>query len=620
VGVVTTYRLPFGAEWVVHPPAIKAAERRHASRVRRHRHVDGPLVLLPSSFERMLLIRESLLSRFVQTAPKRVGSREAVLRSFGKHRVFWEWLQRASGCWRDFFRAGNLNFFDLLAVNLFRSRCYPSMDSPFVDRCSMGVPGLDAVLGGGLPARRLYLIQGDPGVGKTTLAMQFLMEGARRGEPGLYVTLSETKEEIEVVAQSHGWDLTSIHLYELSTIEEQIRGDSESTFFHPSEVELNRTIGALLAEVERVKPVRVVFDSLSEMRMLADTPLRYRRQILQLKQFFAGRNSTVLFLDDRTSGMHDLQVESIAHGVLCLSSESPEYGVARRQLSVLKIRGSEFREGNHDLILRRGGLVVFPRLVAGEHHREFAREDFPSGIGELDALLGGGLGRGTSSMFMGPPGTGKSTLALRFAVSAADRGEKALLFIFDETTGTLKNRAVQLGMNMEEYVRDGLIGIQQVDPAEISPGELVHRIRQAVVEDEVRMVVIDSINGYLNAMPAERYLTLQLHELLSFLDQQGVITIMVLAQQGLVGPMQSIVDLTYLSDTVVLSRYYESRGEVKKALSVIKKRSGNHERTIREMRIGKNGISLGEPLRDLQGVLTGVPRFVTEEPTQTDVC
>jgi circadian clock protein KaiC len=483
----------------------------------------------------------------------------------------------------------------------------------------MGVPGLDAILGGGLPARRLYLVKGDPGVGKTTLAMQFLMEGARQGEVGLYVTLSETKEEIEVVARSHGWDLTKIHLYELSSIEAQIRGDSESTFFHPSEVELNRTIGALLAEVEKVQPTRVVFDSLSEMRMLADTPLRYRRQILQLKQFFVGRSSTVLFLDDRSSGTHDLQVESIAHGVICLSSEAPEYGVARRQLSVLKIRGSEFREGNHDLILRRGGLIVFPRLVAGEHHREFAREDFPSGIAELDALLGGGLGRGTSSMLMGPPGTGKSTLALRFAISAAERCEKALLFIFDETTDTLKNRAAQLGMDLETHLKSGVVGVQQIDPAEISPGELVHRIRQSVADEGVRMVVLDSINGYLNAMPAKRYLTLQLHELLAYLNQQGVITLMVLAQQGLVGTMRSIVDLTYLADTVVLSRFYESRGEVKKALSVIKKRSGNHERTIREIRIGKNGISLGAPLRDLQGVLTGVPSFVTGEKVDKEV-
>jgi len=483
------------------------------------------------------------------------------------------------------------------------------MNPPLVDRCSVGVSGLDAVLGGGLPAGRLYLIQGDPGVGKTTLAMQFLMEGVKQGEAGLYVSLSETKDEIHVVAESHGWDLKNIHLYELSTIEEQIRGDSESTFFHPSEVELNRTTAALIAEVERVKPMRVVFDSLSEMRMLADTPLRYRRQILQLKQFFAGRNSTVLLLDDRTSGTHDLQVESIAHGVLCLTSWSPDYGVARRQVNVRKIRGSHFREGSHDMILRRGGLVVFPRLVAGEHHREFVREDFPSGIKELDLLLGGGLGRGTSSMVMGPPGTGKSTLAIHFAVSAAERGEKALLFIFDETTGILKNRAAQLGLDVAKHMESGLITVEQIDPAEISPGELVHRIRQAVDHDEVRMVVIDSINGYLNAMPAERYLTLQLHELLAYLNQQGIITIMVLAQQGIIGAIQSAVDLTYLADTVVLLRYFEARGEIKQALSVIKKRNGNHERTIREMRVGKNGISLGEPLRDLQGVLSGVPNF-----------
>jgi circadian clock protein KaiC len=334
---------------------------------------------------------------------------------------------------------------------------------------------------------------------------------------------------------------------------------------------------------------------------------------LHLKQFFAGRNCTVLMLDDRTSAAQDLQVESIAHGVICLSSQPQAYGVALRQLNVRKIRGSKFREGSHDFILRRGGLTVFPRLVSGEHHREFVREDFPSGIQELDALLGGGLGRGTSSMFMGPPGTGKSTLALRFAVSAAEREEKALLFIFDETTGTLKNRAAQLGLDVEMHVKSGLITIEQVDPAEISPGELVHRIRRAVAEYEARMVVIDSINGYLNAMPEERYLTLQLHELLAYLNQQGVITIMVLAQQGLVGTMQSTVDLTYLADTVLLLRYYEARGEVKQALSVIKKRSGNHERTIREISIGKNGISLGEPLRNLQGVLTGAPKFLNGE-------
>lgn len=490
--------------------------------------------------------------------------------------------------------------------------------SKLVKRCPMGVPGLDDILDGGLPAGRLYLIQGDPGVGKTTMAMQFLLEGARRGEQGLYVSLSETKEEINVVAQSHGWDLDKIQLYELSTIEEQIRDDSESTFFRPSEVELNRTIGALIAEVERVQPMRVVFDSLSEMRMLADTALRYRRQILQLKQFFSGRKSTVLLLDDRTSAVQDLQVESIAHGVICLNSHAPEYGVARRNLSVLKVRGSEFREGIHDLIIRRGGITVFPRLVAGEHHRQFKREDFPSGIKEVDLLLGGGLGRGTSSMFMGPPGTGKSTLALQFAVAAAERGEKALILVFDETTGTLRERASQLGLDAENHVETGHIIIEQIDPAEISPGELVDRIRRAVSDNGVTMVVIDSINGYLNAMPAERYLTLQLHELLAYLNQQGTITIMVLAQQGLVGSMQSTVDLTYLADTVILSRYFEARGEVKQALSVIKKRSGNHERTIREMWVGKDGIQLGKPLRELQGVLTGVPLFAHPNSPETD--
>ncbi len=317
-------------------------------------------------------------------------------------------------------------------------------------------------------------------------------------------------------------------------------------------------------------------------------------------------------LDDHTSGQGDLQVESIAHGVICLDRSSPEYGISRRQLSVLKIRGSPFREGNHDFILRRGGMTIFPRLVAGEHHRQFQRESFPSGIGELDALLGGGLDRGTSTMLMGPPGTGKSTLAIKFVLAAAQRGEKTLFFIFDETIGTLLDRAAKLGMSLEGHVEKGLIVIEQVDPAEISPGELADRIRQAVHKDDTRMIVIDSINGYLNAMPAESYLTLQLHELLAYLNQQGVITIMVLAQQGLVGVMQSAVDLTYLADTVMLLRYYEARGEVKQALSVIKKRTGNHERTIREMRVSRNGIWVGEPLRHLQGVLMGMPTFLNE--------
>ena len=483
-------------------------------------------------------------------------------------------------------------------------------NDPQGERCATGVEGLDVILKGGLPKNRLYLVKGDPGVGKTTLAMQFLMEGVRNGEAGLYITLSETKDEIMVVAKSHGWDLNNINLYELSTIEEKIRHETESTFFHPSEVELNRTIAALIDEVKRVNPSRVVFDSLSEMRMLADTPLRYRRQILQLKQFFAGRDCTILLLDDRSSNSHDLQVESIAHGVLTLTCASSGYGVAQRQLHVVKIRGSQFLEGTHDLILKKGGMEIFPRLVPGDSSSEFTREDFSSGIAELDLLLGGGLGRGTSTIFMGPPGTGKSTLTLQFTLKAAEQGEKVMLFVFDETIGTLMDRSAKLGMDLRPMVEKGMIIIQAVDPAEISPGELAHRARQAVTTDGVRMIIIDSINGYLNAMPAERYLVLQLHELLGYLNQQGIITILVLAQQGLIGQMHASVDLTYLADTVILLRFYESRGEVKQAVSVIKKRSGDHERTIRRLSVNTQGISVGEPLHEFQGVLTGVPMFL----------
>lgn len=474
----------------------------------------------------------------------------------------------------------------------------------------MGIEGLDDVLGGGLPRNRLYLIQGDPGVGKTTLALQFLLEGARLGEKGLYITLSETEEELQSVAASHDWNLEGIHLFELSSLAEKVQGEADSTFFHPSEVELTHTTQALLDEVERVKPVRVVFDSLSEMRMLAETPLRYRRQILLLKQFFAGRKCTVLLLDDRSAGARDLQVESIAHGVISLQRSSPEYGVSRRLLNVQKVRGLQYREGNHDFVIEKGGIVLFPRLVSSEHHTKFKREPFPSGIKELDALLGGGLDRGTSNMFMGPPGTGKSTLAIKFALMAARRGEQVLFFLFDETIGTMVNRATQLGMNIQPYIDKGLIRVEQVKPSEISPGELVHKIRHAVAREKTRMMIIDSINGYLNAMPAERYLNLQLHELLAFLNQLGVITIMVLAQQGLVGSMQSIVDLTYLSDTVIMLRYFEALGEIRQAISVVKKRSGHHQRTIHELKIGQGGILVGEALTDMQGVLTGTPSLL----------
>ncbi len=487
--------------------------------------------------------------------------------------------------------------------------------TPQTGLCSTGVEGLDDILGGGLPRHRVFLIQGDPGVGKTTIALQFLLDGARKGETGLYITLSETKEELEQVGQSHGWNLDPIHLFELSSLADQLQGETDSTFFHPSEIELNRTTQALLDEVERRQPVRVVFDSLSELRLLAETPLRYRRQVLALKQFFSGKKCTVLLLDDNSSAARDLQIESIAHGVVSLERSSPAYGIARRRLNVHKVRGVKFREGNHDLVIQKGGLAVFPRLVAAEHHTDFKRESFPSGIAGLDELLGGGLDRGTSNMFMGPPGTGKSTLATKFALTAAGRGEKVLCLCFDKSVGTLTKRTASLGMDPTPQIKSGMVQIEQIDPAEISPGELTARIRRAVEERGARMVIIDSINGYMNAMPDEKFLNLQLHELLAYLNQQGVITIMVLAQQGLMGNMQAIVDLTYLADTVVLWRYYEVFGSVKQALSVIKKRSGPHERTIRDIKVSQGGIQVGPPLTKLQGVMSGIPT-VTKDSTQ----
>jgi circadian clock protein KaiC len=477
--------------------------------------------------------------------------------------------------------------------------------------CKTGIEGLDDVLCGGLPRNRLYLVRGTPGVGKTTLALQFLLNGVAAGESVLYITLSETKQELIEVARAHGWDISTINLFELSALEERLKGEVDTTFFHPSEIELQRTTQAFLSEVERVEPSRVVFDSLSEMRMLAETPLRYRRQILQLKQFFAGRKCTVLLLDDGSSSDRDLQIESLAHGVVELLRTNNDYGVPRRQLNVLKVRGLKFREGYHDFMLRTGGLQVFPRLVAADHRSDVTPTPFASGVPQLDALLGGGLDRGTTTMFIGQPGTGKSTLALKFCYEAAMKGEKALFFTFDETLVVLNVRMRALGMDFTPLIEKGLVEIAQIDPAEISPGELSSRIQRTVINDNVRVVAIDSINGYMNAMPEERYLQLQLHELLGFLNQRGIMTLLVLAQQGTIpGPTANNVDLTYLSDTVILMRYFEARGTVRQAISVIKKRSGNHERTIREIRVTSGGILVGEPLTNFHGVLTGIPTFV----------
>lgn len=470
---------------------------------------------------------------------------------------------------------------------------------------------MDKILRGGLPRNHMYLVEGDPGVGKTTLALQFLLEGARHGEIGLYVTLSETKEELAGVADSHGWSLDAFHVFELSAIEQQLKDVSDTTFYQPSELELNRTTKILTDEVERVKPGRVVFDSLSELRLLAETPLRHRRQILALKQFFGGRQCTVLLLDDRTSAAsRDAQVQSISHGVISVEKTSPGYGVARRTINVAKIRGVEYREGYHDLVIRQGGVVVFPRLVAAEHRMHFPQEFFLSGVAGLDSLLGGGLNRGTSTMLVGPPGTGKSTLALNYVKEGADRGEPSAVFIFDETLSTLVHRGKGVGIDISPHLASGLVTVEEIDPAAISPGDLMSRIQTAVEDRGVRIIVIDSVNGYLNAMPEERFLSLQLHELLSYLNHKGVISLMVLAQQGLIGSMQSPVDLTYLADTVLLLRYFEAEGAVRQAISVIKKRSGNHERSIREFRLSREGVFVGDPLRQFHGVLTGVPQYV----------
>lgn len=480
---------------------------------------------------------------------------------------------------------------------------------PAEERCRTGIAGLDDVLGGGLPRERLYLLQGDPGVGKTTLALQFLLEGVRRGEKGLYITLSETRTELLGVAQSHGWSLDGLAIVELSAIEQQLNESQQNTFFHPSELELNKTTKILTDEVERVKPARVVFDSLSEMRLLAENALRYRRQMLSLKQFFAGGNATVLLLDDRTSEDGDLHIQSIAHGVISLEKVQAGYGAHRRRLEVTKLRGVMFRDGSHDYVIDRGGLKVFPRLIAAHHHREFKQEAITSGLPEFDALLGGGIDRGTSNLFIGPAGTGKSTLAMQVARAAAARGEKVVIFSFDENLRTLQTRLDAIGLSIDGHLASGRIVVQQVDPAELPPGQFSNIVKESVVADGARMVIIDSLNGYLNAMPDERFLSLQLHELLTFLSQLGVVSILTVAQHGLVGTMQSPVDVTYLADTVVVLRYFESEGSVKKAIAVVKKRSGLHEDAIREFKVDHGGLRVGQPLTEFRGILTGTPSF-----------
>lgn len=474
-------------------------------------------------------------------------------------------------------------------------------------KVATGISGLDEVLNGGFPPRRLYLIQGEPGCGKTTLALQFLLTGAKKGEKVLYISLSETREEVEEVARSHGWPLEQLEIVELSAIDEQLGAQAQNTLFHAAEVELTETTKLLLDAVDRVNPTRVAFDSLSELRLLSQTPLRYRRQILAFKQYFAGRNCTTLLLDDSTAEGSDSHVLSLAHGVLVLEQLSPEYGSQRRRLNVRKIRGTTYRGGNHDFVIEKGGIVVFPRLVAAKHHRPFKTGNLSSGVAGIDAMLGGGLARGTASLFSGPPGTGKSTLALKFALQAASQGEKVALYTFDESFGVLKARAAGLQMGLDAMMESGQVSAVQIDPAELSPGELAARVQRDVEQNGVTVVHLDSLNGYLHSMGDERFLNLQLHELLTYLNQQGIVTMLVVTPAGLLGNMQTPIDVTYLADTVITFRFFEAEGAVHKAISVIKKRTGDHERTIRELTIAPNAIRVGPPLSEFRGVLTGTP-------------
>jgi circadian clock protein KaiC len=480
---------------------------------------------------------------------------------------------------------------------------------------SSGIAGLDNVLRGGFPRNYVYLLSGLPGTGKTTLAMQFLLAGAARGERCLYVTLSETRSEVEAAARTHGWDLKALEIAELAPSEAKLSADSQLTVFNPSELEIGETTEALIAAADRVQPQRLVIDSLSELWLVAQNPLRYRRQILALKQRFSERGCTVLMLDDRSGGIEGDHLQTIAHGAVCLEQLANQFGAERRRLRISKLRGVAFRGGYHDFAIRTGGLEVFPRLVASEHPPDFREHDLKSGNAQLDGLLGGGLPAGTSTLLLGPAGTGKSTVAAQFATAAAARGERTAMFIFDENISTLRSRARKLGMRLDEALESGTISVQQIDPAELSSGEFVAIVRGVVDGNgehgkPAKVVVVDSLNGYLNAMPEEKFLTAQLHELLAYLGQKGVATILTLTQAGLVGNMGSPVDTTYLADNVVLFRYFEASGWVRRAISVVKKRNGYHERTIRELDMNDSGIVIGDPLIDFHGVLTGVPTYV----------
>lgn len=488
---------------------------------------------------------------------------------------------------------------------------------PAQQRASTGIPGLDDILGGGLPSDHLYLIEGTPGSGKTTLALQFLRRGVREGEKGLYITLSETGAELQTVAASHGWSLDGMEVFELVT-DEGLSPESEQSILHPSEIELGETTRGVMAAVERIGPRRVVFDSLSEMRLLAQNPLRYRRQVLALKSFFANHGCTVLLLDDRSAEYDDVQLHSIAHGVVRLEQVVDQYGPERRRLRVVKMRGIRFRGGEHDFNLETGGISVFPRLIAAEHRSMRDTSLVSTGTAELDALLGGGLARGSNTLFSGPSGVGKTTTALACVRAALMRGERASYYLFDEGIVTLLVRTRALGLSIDEYLESGQLKIHTLDPAEVSPGEFAHMVRAAVDEQQVQAVVIDSLNAYLQAMTGDKHLLLQMHELLTYLNQRGILTILILGLHGVLGDVRTDVDLSYLSDGILLFRFFEARGMLLKAVSVVKSRTSAHELTIREFRLGPGGVEVGQALTDFEGVLSGIASYKGSQPLLGD--